>query len=303
MKNYIGFGWSCGSFAVDNAVKKLPISAELYEIIGGVPFGVKHDENIILTQTDPFDGILISGQNIGMDICRKTYMDFDCFWDSLFSDYSKDKYGIVIGPVNMRKLYYIPFSSFYSDVDHFLAVKRMNATSVCISDSDGFEYITITKEQASKMFNAEEKFNDNVNFCYYLIERDFSDIDWAYTIHNLSNTIVKNFSESQKELAFTKAGEYAINMMNAKEVNNMLFHTNSLMYRKQLQKDFLLWYNESGFGSLHHILPFLDQQLLVIAKQKYYLKKYKTDNHKWCWEELQTLENTICELFIDKLAR
>ena len=56
MKNYIGFGWSCGSFAVDNAVKKLPISAELYEIIGGVPFGVKHDENIILTQTDPFDG-------------------------------------------------------------------------------------------------------------------------------------------------------------------------------------------------------------------------------------------------------
>ena len=54
MKNYIGFGWSCGSFAVDNAVKKLPISAELYEIIGGVPFGVKHDAIIFEGKTSNF---------------------------------------------------------------------------------------------------------------------------------------------------------------------------------------------------------------------------------------------------------
>lgn len=303
MKNFIGFGWSCGSFAVDNAVKKLPVSAELYEIIGGVPFGVKNEENIILTLTDPFDGILIAGKNIGMNICRKTNLDFNSFWNSLLSDYSKDKYGIVIGPVNMRKLFYIPFSSFYSDVDHFLAVKRMSNISICISDSDGFEYITISKEQASKMFNSEEKFTENVNYCYYCIENAFYDIDWSYTIHKLSNTIVKNFSEAQKVFAFIKAGEFAINMMNAKEVNNMIFNTNSLMYRKQLQKDFLFWYSKKGFGSLHQIMPFLDQQLLVIAKQKYYLKKYKTENKKWYWEELQTLENTICDLFIDKLMR
>lgn len=39
MKKYIGFGWSCGSFAVENSVKMLPVSAEQYEMLGGVPLG------------------------------------------------------------------------------------------------------------------------------------------------------------------------------------------------------------------------------------------------------------------------
>lgn len=302
MKNYVGFGWSCGSFAVDNAVRNLPITAELYEIIGGVPFGVKNDENIVTTLTEPFDGIVTSAENIGMEVYRKTFVEFEELWECLFSDYQEGKYAIVLGPVNMQKLFYIPFSSFYSDVDHFLALKTMNAEEICISDSDGFEYIKVTRGQSLKMLNAEGKFNKGVHYCYYLLENDYADLNWEKILANTRKTIVRNFLEARKMRPFIEAGGYAGEMMNAKEINNMLFNTNSMMYRKQLQKDFLAWYQNMGYREIDSILPYLEDQIMLIAKQKYYLKKFKTENKKWCWEKMQILEDTIADIFITEFG-
>lgn len=302
MKKYVGFGWSCGSFAVDNAVRNLPVTAELYEIIGGVPFGMKHDENIVTTLTEPFDGIVTAAKNIGMEVYRKTFVEFAEFWKCLFSDYLEGKYAIVLGPVNMRKLFYIPFSSFYSDVDHFLALKIMNSENIHISDSDGFEYVRITKEQSLKMLNAEGKFNDGINYCYYLLENDYSNLNWESILDNTRKTIVNNFIEARKASPFIEVERYIQGILNAKEINNMLFNTNSMMYRKQLQKDFLEWYQNMGCGELNMILPYLEDQMVLVAKQKYYIKKYKTENSKWYWKQLQALEDAIADIFITKLG-
>lgn len=301
MKNYVGFGWSCGSFAVDNAVSNLPVTAELYEIFGGVPFGVKHDENIVTTLTEPFDGIVTAARNIGMEVYRKTFIEFEEFWKNLYFDYLNGIYAIVLGPVNMQKLFYIPFSSFYSDVDHFLALKNMDSENISISDSDGFEYIKITKKQSLKMLNADGKFNEGINYCYYLLENDYSNLDWDKILSNIRCTIVRNFSEAKGTASFIKAGRYAAEMLNAKEINNMLFNTNSMMYRKQLQKDFVRWYQKMGCGELAMVLPYLEEQIMLIAKQKYNIKKYKMENKKWCWNELQELENMIADIFITNL--
>ena len=298
MKSYVGFGWSCGSFAVDNAVKNLPVTAELYEIIGGVPFGLKNDENIVTTLMEPFDGILIAAQNIGMQAYRKTFVEFDRFWECLYLDYKSKEYAIVLGPVNMQKLFYIPFSSFYSDVDHFLALVEMDVDSLYITDSDGFAQIKIMKEQAIKMLNADEKFNNGVNFCYYLIENDFCNLNWDNILNNTRTTIRTNFSIARKNMPFLEARKYVSERLNAKEINNMLFNTNSMMYRKQLQKDFVKWYQKKGYNELNIVLPYLDEQILLIAKQKYFIKKNKIENQKWYWEKLQSLENTIGDIFI-----
>ena len=119
---------------------------------------------------------------------------------------------------------------------------------------------------------------------------------------NTRKTIVNNFSEARKKRPFIEAGGYASEMMNAKEINNMLFNTNSMMYRKQLQKDFLAWYQNMGYRELDLILPYLDDQIMLIAKQKYYIKKFKTENKKWYWEKLQVLEDAIADIFITEFG-
>lgn len=299
MKRYVGFGWSCGSFAVENAVKKLPVSAEQYEMLGGVPFGLKNDKNTIITLTDPFDGIMRAAENLAVFVERKSFIEFSPFWSNLLEDADNKNRSIVLGPVNMQKLFYIPFSSFYSDVDHYLALEAMNENEMYITDSDGFIQIKVLKEQAIKMLDTEGKFNQAINYSYYAIGNKFPILDSYQMIYRARKTIRENFKEASKKQPFLETMMYIHDTLNAKDVNNMLFNTNSLMYRKQLQKDFVEWAGALGFRGLDKAISMLEEQIALIALQKYNLKVYGKQNRLWEWERLQELEDGISDIFIE----
>ena len=301
MKKYIGFGWSCGSFAVENSVKMLPVSAEQYEMLGGVPFGLKSDENIITTLTEPFDEIKIAAEILGMFVERKTFSEYEPFWDNLFEDVQTGKFHIVLGPVNMQKLFYIPFSSFYSNVDHYLALESMREDMIYVTDSDGFIQIPISGTQAKKMLNSDGEFNEGINFCYYVFGKQIPVKDHSQAILRANKIIRKNFIRASEKQPFLEVEAYTRKTLNAKEINNMLFNTNSLMYRKQLQKDFIIWHQSVGFTGLELALELLERQISLIALQKYHLKKYKTENILWDWKQLQKLEDKIADIFIKNL--
>lgn len=204
MKKYIGFGWSCGSFAVENSVKMLPVSAEQYEMLGGVPFGLKSDENIITTLTEPFDGIKIAAEILGMFVERKTFSEYEPFWDNLFEDVQTGKFHIVLGPVNMQKLFYIPFSSFYSNVDHYLALESMREDMIYVTDSDGFIQIPISGTQAKKMLNSDGEFNEGINFCYYVFGKQIPVKDHSQAILRANKIIRKILSGLLKNSRFLR---------------------------------------------------------------------------------------------------
>lgn len=301
MKRYVGFGWSCGSFAVENAVKKLPVTAEQYEMLGGVPFGLKSDENIITTLTEPFDGIKIAAENLAVFVERKTFVEFEDFWKNLLKDAAIENCSVVLGPMNMQKLFYIPFSSFYSDVDHYLALESICQDGMYITDSDGFIQIKVSIDQAIKMLNAEGKFNEGINYSYYVIGNDFPIQDPYEMICRSAKTIRGNFEAASQKQPFLETMQYTSGILNAKDINNMLFNTNSLMYRKQLQKDFIEWAGSLEFHGLDQALPLLEEQIFLIALQKYNIKLYKTENRLWGWENLQKLENEISDIFIENI--
>lgn len=299
MKNYIGFGWGCGSFAVENAVKNLPISSERFEMLGGVPFGLTNYDTIITSLTDPYEGIRKAARILGILEARKTFLEFDEYWNSLVSDYSTDRYHIVLGPVNMRKLFYIPFSSFYSNVDHFLALDELRGDTLYVSDSDGFVQIPITKAQAVKAFNTDEIFNDGVNFCYFLLHKDIPTKCDAEMIQKARDVIRNNLIVASKKKPFLEVSKEVERILNAKEINNMIFNINSLLYRKQLQKDFVSWYHSAGFSGLEEVVPLIDRQMYLIALQKVSLSNYNPSSIRWELPQIQKLEDQIADIFIN----
>ena len=303
MKKYIGFGWSCGSFAVENAVKNLPISAEQFEMLGGVPFGLMSYGTIITTLTDPYEGIRKAAQILGILEARKTFLEFDEYWDNLLSDWLTGQYHIVLGPVNMRKLFYIPFSSFYSNVDHFLAVEAQCGDTLYVSDSDGFIQVPITKAQAAKAFNSGEIFNDGVNFCYFLLRKEIPPVQDAELIAKVRNVIQENMIEASKEKPFLNVRKEVDRVLNAKELNNMIFNINSLLYRKHLQKDFVSWYHSVGFSGLDGVVPLIDQQIYLISRQKVSLSSYDPNTIRWELPQMQELEDQIADIFINHWQR
>ena len=170
-----------------------------------------------------------------------------------------------------------------------------------ITDSDGFIQIRVLKDQAVKMLNAEGKFNQGINYCYYIIGNEFPVRDPYEMICRSADTIRENFKEASKKQPFLETMQYTHRMLNAKDINNMLFNTNSLIYRKQLQKDFIEWAGNMGFHGLDQALLLLEEQIFLIALQRYNIKLYKTENQLWGWESLQELEDEIAGIFIENI--
>ena len=73
----------------------------------------------------------------------------------LFSLRTIKNQSLILGPINMAALSYLPFSSQYKCADHYLAL-RMEDNQVFLTDSEGIPDMQITDDSLSRFLNINE---------------------------------------------------------------------------------------------------------------------------------------------------
>jgi hypothetical protein len=137
--NYNGFGEWCAAYAFLNTVKCSTISPETYELLSGVPFGLKHckgDSFRILTPLDePCLRVEATSEMLGYASQTHRFKDsleaVRCVLALPFNT------RVMIGPIDMGFLTHLPQNLYYSGQSHYISVEKCKDNSLVVIDSEG----------------------------------------------------------------------------------------------------------------------------------------------------------------------
>lgn len=168
LKTYYGKQIFCGTYAVLNALEE-NINPELFELTAGVPFGIRcvdmANERLWTPFRDPNIGIDYAVENWKIP-CRKFSSESK---DKAFSNLIKSllikNAKIVLGPINMGKLLYIPLCNLYDGVDHYICLQQCS-NGICITDSEGFTLLPTSPEELYKMWNINRVYEARGQYTY-----------------------------------------------------------------------------------------------------------------------------------------
>lgn len=155
---YDGTWAACGSYALLHALGETDINLIDLENSTGASFGVKH-----------------MGDNFGYTRMLTAFRDFHCgiddvapLWgisirrfdadrpgdlDEVFRDTSVNR--LVVGPISMMKLAYLPLAQQYKYADHYFACIRADGENWKIIDSEGMAGLRIDAESLKRMLSVQ----------------------------------------------------------------------------------------------------------------------------------------------------
>lgn len=157
IKYYIGKNTFCASYAVLNAAG-CEGDAELFELSMGIPFGIKcvdmKSERFLTPYRNPNDGIDIAVAMWGIPVHKFIFDQKDLAFAQLCRELERGC-NIVLGPLNMGKLFYIPLCSLYEGVDHYIQLRKTRNDIFVIRDSEGYVLVPVTRKELYKMWNVD----------------------------------------------------------------------------------------------------------------------------------------------------
>lgn len=159
MKNmFYGNEICCGSYACLNAMKNEKIPWKLFEISASVPFGVMHMEDgtfdrLLTTYCNPNIGIDRAVPLWGYEQEKREFSDADAATAYLKKKLPESP--AVLGPVDMKGLYYLPFSYLYRRMDHYVSMEETSDHKIRCVDSEGVNGYPLEYEQLPKLMQTE----------------------------------------------------------------------------------------------------------------------------------------------------
>jgi hypothetical protein len=136
---YEGFGAYCAGYAFLNTTNCEKVSPEEYELLSGVPFGIKHivgDSHRMLTPFfEPCFRVEFTAELLGFS---SQYNRLNQISDSV--EYiSKMPTGsrVMLGPIDMGCLLHLPQNLYYKGESHYISIEIMTDNDFVIIDSEG----------------------------------------------------------------------------------------------------------------------------------------------------------------------
>lgn len=135
---YCGFGAWCAAYAFLNTTQCRRVTPELYELLSGVPFGVafhmRCPSRMLVPFAEPYNEVGTVAKLLGYKATEHKFDDASSVADFLSGLPPRSK--VMIGPVNMGFLDYLPQNIFYMDQSHYISVKKQEDGEYRITDSE-----------------------------------------------------------------------------------------------------------------------------------------------------------------------
>lgn len=144
--HYNGFGAWCAAYAFLNTINSTDTTPEMYELLSGVPFGLKHNCNNKFKVLTPFiEPCFRVEDTAGILGYRSEHWQFGDAAEAVrfMADFMPGQ-RVMIGPVNMGWLTHLPQNMLYCDQSHYIAIEKYSQDHYRVIDSEcvlGFDYI------------------------------------------------------------------------------------------------------------------------------------------------------------------
>ncbi len=234
----------CGSYACLNAMKDTRISLKLFEISTSVPFGIKHIRNstfdhLLTTWCDPNIGIDKAVPLWGYQQKKEQFQNKKDAYSYLKEEVLKNP--VVLGPIDMGALVYLPISSVYRRMDHYIVLWGEDGRIFC-EDSEGLVDLELTDEQLLHLLSVDKILEARGEVCV----RSFFQIQNYDIVEVLEKSMIyaqENWKDAEKAGQGSKAFLDCYVYLATWDVQlwrlSLLYDLNYLIQRKMLQQKLL----------------------------------------------------------------
>lgn len=153
----------CGTYACINYLEEIKefgvVDYKSFEIATSVPFGIcykkrPHHDRMLTPVCDPNSGINRAASIYGYQMEQHDFQNIEDLIDWL-----KEKLvqaPVILGPVNMERLVYLPMAGIYKAIDHYIVLSWLSQEQVVIIDSEGTGRIRCTYENLEKWISIHD---------------------------------------------------------------------------------------------------------------------------------------------------
>ncbi len=266
---YYGKYTACGTFAV-LCTMKTKISPEIFELTTGVPFGIRcvnmKSQRLLTTFRDPNIGLDTAMLDWGIPYEKVESSSKRKIFEKLCWDMEQEERGIIIGPLNMGKLFYIPLCTVYEGVDHYIMVRKTGKEEVVLTDSEGYVAVPVTLKQLYKMWDIQGVYEAKGQYRYRIIsepEKKLLDEQIAVCV---TKRMFDNIRDAEECGQGSKAFMEAYRIMQENNISRwrlcILHEVVHLRQRKHLTVTFINDYLEQT----DNIIEVLAEQIFILSK-------------------------------------
>ena len=235
-----GFGAWCAAYAFLNTVKCRTITPELYTLLSGVPFGLKHrhgDSFRILTPLiEPCFRVESTSSMIGYNSAKHQFSDAIEAVRFLSSLPLTNR--AMVGPIDMGFLPHLPQNMYYCGQSHYISVEKLDNQHLLVIDSEGvpsYKYEINTFHKILNIQNIPEANGILSIWCFEKQDSFVSADNWEPTIVGIA---VKNLQCAEQEGQGSKAITACADFLSGVDVKNwylkLCYELNYLIQRKNL---------------------------------------------------------------------
>ncbi|MCT4688881.1 hypothetical protein [Vallitalea sp.] len=293
----------CGTYAIYDLIQSnLKISMNKFEIITSVPFGIVHNPDyphrIISPYVDPTIGLNKAAKILNIDL--KTYQS-----DEKEEMYSKlveciQKGAVLIGPVNMAKLNYLPQPRIYNKVPHYIVLYKLKNNKFFLNDSEGLIGYYINKDELMDIWNGHDIYEAKKLFNMRTIENYGKEPNEEQlvmkSIINCQTNLLNACKEGQGPYVFLKLWDMIKNT-GKKYYNYIFFDLEIFIQRKYLLMEIIEWANDIiKSEDCESIKRIAMKQMKVVSNINYNIRN-KQKLVEGSFKQLYDLEKQLTALF------
>lgn len=241
MYEFYGEKICCGTYAFLNLVQNQEIEEDWFELSLSVPFGIVHKrypryDHLLTPYCDPNQGMDEAVRLWGYGVTRMDFTDSDEFIAYLKNRQMTGR-SVLVGPVDMGKLYYQPLTYLYRRLDHFIVVTVLDQTYLEITDSEGILWERCSFDQLRDMISVQDIVEAEGKITVRTIWKE-KEIDTGSVMKASYVRACENMRKCQEipdgQNAFEKCCEYLENIEYRRWGIALLYDISYLMQRKIL---------------------------------------------------------------------
>lgn len=238
--HYYGFGAWCAAYAFLNTTQCPRVTPELYELLSGVPFGIafhmKCPSRILVPYAEPYNEVERTAKVLGYKTTARRYENISSAINSLSELPPHSK--VMIGPINMGFLDYLPQNIFYLNQSHYISVKKQKDDKYQITDSECALAVTCTDRRLSKIVSPKGVPEANGAVHVWRFERAGNGHPKEELISIIKGVAYENLSKAEKaghgSLAVKRCAEFLPAIDIKEKQLKICYDINYLLQRKLL---------------------------------------------------------------------
>lgn len=294
----------CATYAVfDSGIDTKGISKNKFEMLSSVPFGIVHGKEyahrLISPVYEPLDGIKRACGILNKRYIEKGFDDKNDARDFLLKRLNCGP--VVIGPVEMSKLNYIPLSRIYEKVPHYISLYKDENNVIRVNDSEGIMGQALPIEEFMMMWNSVNLMESDYIYTVGYIESEEKLPDEKDQVIKSTLNCCENLEFARKikqgPMAFEKLWETIGNIADKQYKNHLFFDLEIFIQRKYLMLSFIQWIEKYIVCDSDRIEDIVKEQIYLAAQINNSVRNGSMNKDYHLFHRLGILEDDLTNIF------